>query len=121
MLIYLYLFTKQELKIYALFEMFALVTTLKIPFSNSSAIFFYIDEVYWAVDISTFLINRSNLSIKKQILDGAIILAYSKYFLGCPQFCLTETIETKVAETCIILVVYLLKLFLRIFLQRMLL
>ena len=39
-----------------------------------------------------------NSSIKKQVFDGAAILAYSGYFLGCPRPCLTRVREVKIAE-----------------------
>lgn len=54
--------------------------------------------MYWASGISIFLINISDSSIQKQIFNGVAILAYSKYFLGCLQPCLTGARETKLAE-----------------------
>ena len=40
----------------------------------------------------------SDLSIRKQIFDGAAMLAYFEYFLDCPQHCLIKAGETKLAE-----------------------
>lgn len=86
------------MEICVLLGMSALVTTLKTFFSNSLAIFFHLDVVYWVGGVSTFLINISNLFIRKQISDGAIILACSEYFPSHPQSCLTEAKEAKFAE-----------------------
>lgn len=46
-----------------------------------------------------FLMNTSNLFIKKYITNETIILAYFKYFLGCSQLCLTRTKEAKDVES----------------------
>lgn len=71
---------------------------LKIHFSNNTVIFFCLDAVYYTNNILVLLINILNLSIKKQISDKATILAYFKYSLGCPWFCLTEARKAKVVK-----------------------
>lgn len=45
--------------------MFIIIKTFKILFLNSPAIAFSLDTVYWAGRILVFLINISNLSIRK--------------------------------------------------------
>ena len=71
---------------------------MKILFSSSPTISFYLDTVYWAGGVSAFLMKTSNSSIKKQISHRTIIFACSRYFLGCPRPRLTEVREAKVAE-----------------------
>lgn len=73
--------------------------TLKTFFSSSLAIFCCLDALYCADSISTFVINTSNLCIKKQIFDGVVILIYFKYFLDCLWPCLTGTRDVEVAES----------------------
>ena len=75
------------------------MTTLKIPFSSSLAISFCLDAVYWAGSASVFLINIPDLSIRKQISDGAAIWPCFGYFLDHLQFCLIRAREAKVAES----------------------
>lgn len=50
-------------------------------------------------NVSAFLINKSNSSIKKQMSDRIEVLAYFEYFLSCQWFCLIETKKTKVSES----------------------
>ena len=78
--------------------MSALVTVLKISFSNGPAIFFSLDAVYWADSKSAFLIKISDLSIRKQISDETAMLAYFKYFLSYLRLYLTKTKEAKAAD-----------------------
>ena len=93
------LFTKWKLNICALLRTSLEVITLEIFFSNNFIISFCLDLMYSAECASEFLlINISNLFIKKQRSNGAIILTYSRYFLGCPQFCLIRAREAKVDE-----------------------
>lgn len=47
---------------------------------------------------SLFLINTSHSSIKKQISNGTVILAYLRYFLGCSRPYLTEVREVKITD-----------------------
>lgn len=87
------------MKIFILFEMIVLITTLKILFSGGSAIFFYIDVVYWVSGTLAFLIIISNSSIKKLISNKtAMLIAYSGYFLGCLRLCLTRAGKSKVTK-----------------------
>ena len=52
-----------------------------------------------AHNISAFLINTSNSSIKKPMFYRVAILAYFNYFLYCPCYSLTKSMEAKIAET----------------------
>lgn len=99
MLVYFTSSIKRDLKFCVLFRIFLLVTTLKISFSSSLVIIFYLDAIYYIKNVLVFLINKSNLSITKQIFDRATIFAYSRYFLGCLQLCLTEARKTKIAKS----------------------
>lgn len=83
-----------------------LITTLKIPFLSSPAIFFCLNVIYWADGVSTFLINIADLFIRHQISNKTIILAYFGYFLDWSRLHLTRARETKITKidlaTCLI-------------------
>lgn len=62
----------------------------KLSFLNSLTISFYLDIVYYiSYILVSLLINISNLSIKKYIPNGIVILSCFKYFLSYLQFYLT--------------------------------
>lgn len=86
------------MKISILLKIFVFVTTLKTFLLSNLTIFFYLNIEYSANGILVFLINISNLSIRKQISDRFAILAHFKYFLGHPWFCLIRARKAKVVK-----------------------